>query len=102
MLSIGVLRFAEDPNLVNVGNTVKSSFKLVYNTKRYNNDGAVIKDPNFLDFECWDSGAEFIYNNCRKGDQIYVEASPKQESWEKDGQKRNKTVFRINTFKVFN
>lgn len=102
MICNGVLRFAQDPDLVKVGNTVKSNFKLVYNTKRYDSEGNCIKDPNFLDFECWDSGAEFIYNNCRKGDQIYVESSPKQENWEKDGQKRSKIVFRINSFKVFN
>jgi single-stranded DNA-binding protein len=101
MISVGVLRFVDDPFLTKVGNTYKSSFKLVYNTKRYSNN-ELIKEPNYLDFECWDSGAKFIVENCVAGDQIYVESTPKQETWEKDGQKRSKIVFRIDKFKIFN
>lgn len=103
MKCYGVMRFIHDPDtLISVGDTVKNAFKLSYNYKRYDNDGHCIKEPQILDFECWDSAAKFIAKNCFIGDKIYVEATPKQEVWEKDGQHRSKIVFRIDNFKVFN
>ena len=89
----GIFTFAEDPTIISVGNTVKSELKLYFTKKRYDNDNNVIIDKVYLNFECWDSAAEFIVNNCVFGDKIYIEASPKNEF--------NNVVFRINTFKVF-
>lgn len=102
MKSYGVLWFVSDPELTKVGDTVKSSFKLMYKNKRYNNEGVLVKEVNYLDFEVWDSAAEFVVKNCIKGDSIYVEATPKQESWEVNGETRSKIVFRIDSFRVFN
>ena len=93
MKCYGVLKFAENPKLISAGNTVKSEFTLFYTNKRFDNDNNSVIDKIYLDFECWDSGAEFIVNNCIAGDKIYVEASPKGVG--------SNTIFRINTFKVF-
>lgn len=101
MKTYGILKFVHDPELIDVGNTVKTNFKLFYNHKRYDNFNNLIKEPHTFDFECWDSAAEFICNNCRKGDEIYIEAIAKQETWTKDGQVRSKTVFRIEKFNIF-
>lgn len=93
MKSYGILKFAHDPILNKVGNTVRTEFQLYYTNKRLTNDNNVVVDKIFLDFECWDSAAEYIVNNCLTGDSIYVEATPKQD--------QNGTIFRIDTFKVF-
>lgn len=93
MKCYGIFKFVHDPILISVGQTVKSVFQLSFTNKRFDNDNNVIVDKTFLDFECWDSAAEFVVNNCIQGDKIYVEASPKNVG---DG-----IIFRINTFKVF-
>ena len=93
MKCYGVFTFAHDPLLFNVGNTVRSVFQLYFTNKRFDNDNNTIIDKIYLDFECWDSAAEFIVNNCLEGDKIYIEAAPKNDV---DG-----VIFRINTFKVF-
>lgn len=47
----------------------------------------------FFDMVAWRSTAEFVSQNFGKGDVIAVTGSATVESWEKDGQKRSKTVF---------
>lgn len=93
--------FVKDPILQEVGGTVKTSFTLVYNEKFTKANGERVSVPHYLDFEAWDSAARHIVENCRKGDKIWVEAHPKQERWEKDGQKRQRIVFRIDRFDIF-
>jgi hypothetical protein len=88
MKCYGIFKFAEDPYLINAGNTVKSVFELYYTIKKPDNN----IEKTYLPFECWDSAAEYICNNCKAGDSIYVEASPKTT---------NEIIFRINSFKVF-
>jgi len=90
MKCYGIFKFAERPRLKSYGNTVKSEFDLYYTSKRADNN----IDKIYLPFECWDSAAEYIVNNCIEGDSIYIESSPKVAGHE--------IIFRINTFKVFN
>lgn len=93
MKCYGIFKFSQDPKLIKVGNTVKSEFELYYTSKRFDIDNNPIIDKVYLSFECWDSAAEFIVNNCLAGDEIFIEASPKKNI--------NHVVFRINSFRVF-
>lgn len=57
------------------------------------------KEVSFLEMEAWDTGAETIAKYLVKGDPIIVHCSIKQEEWEdKDGKKRSKLKFRVNSF----
>ena len=101
MLLVGTARFVKDPELTKVGDTVKSSFSLVHNEYYKNSDGEKVNKAHYFDFEVWDSAAEYICKHCKKGDKIFFEATPKQEKWEKDGQTKQRVLFRINKFDVF-
>lgn len=102
MLLVGTGRFVKAPELVTVGNTVKAVFTLVYN-EVYNNKttGERIAQPHYFDFEAWDSAAKFLSENCQQGDKMAFQAIPRQEKWEKDGQKRQRTIFRVTKFETF-
>lgn len=86
---------ATDIKKVDLEGTCKVYFKVVWNESRKGTT-----TPHFLDFEAWDSGAKYLFENVKKGDEIYIEAIPKQEKWEKDGVKRERTYFRINQFRT--
>ena len=71
----------------------KSKITLAVNDKRGGRE-----QTSFLDMELWDSSAEVLQKYAKKGDPLLVEASIRQENWEKDGQKRSKLTFRVNRF----
>ena len=56
-----------------------------------------------MDFEAWDTGATTIDRYCKKGDELAVLATARQDKWtDKEGNKRSKIKFRVNRFKLFN
>lgn len=101
MITSGIARIAQDPKIVTVGNTQKVELVLVTTEKRKGREKNNVTDSHFLNFEAWDAAAKFIYDVALKGDTIYVEATPRQEKWEKDGKKMSRQYFRINNFKIF-
>lgn len=101
MITTGIGRIAQEPRVVQVGNTEKVELVIATKEKRRDRDGNNINDTYFLNFEAWDAAAGFIMDVARKGDMIFVEASPRQERWEKDGKKKSRQYFRITNFKVF-
>jgi single-strand DNA-binding protein len=94
---VGMGRFAQDPELVSVGNTKKASFSLAMDEFRKVN-GERKKVTNFFDFEAWDTAAELICQYKVKGDLLLFKATPRKDTWEKDGQKKSKVYFRIDEF----
>lgn len=103
----GVGRLVADPELRQVPTgdkeTAVTSFRMAFNEYRKVGDETK-RNAHFFDFVAWDTGAKTICERSKKGDQLYVECTPRQETWEdKDtGQKRSKVVFRVNRFQVFN
>lgn len=51
----------------------------------YDDDGA-----SFFDVTVWGTLAENVVESCTKGSRVVVTGTLKQETWEKDGQKRSK------------
>jgi single-strand DNA-binding protein len=91
-------RLVREPELKYVGETAVCNFSIAVNRK-YKSQGEMKEEVNFLDMVAWDKGAESITNFFKKGDPIIVYSSAKQESWtDKDGQKRNKIIFRVEKF----
>lgn len=91
-------RLVREPELRNVSDTAVCNFSIAVNRK-YKSQGETKEEVNFLEMVAWDKGAESIANFFKKGDPIIVYSSAKQESWtDKEGQKRNKIVFRVEKF----
>ncbi len=42
--------------------------------------------------KCWGSQAEFVRDNIRKGDTVFIKGSIDVEQWEKDGQKHSRVL----------
>lgn len=99
MKMIGVGRFCRDPELKYVKDTCVCEFSLAINEYRKVKDGEKKKISSFLDFQIWDKAAELICQYCRKGDEILIEATPRQDKWQdKDGNNRSKIIFRVDNF----
>lgn len=93
-------RLTRDPELKHVGNTSLTEFGIAVSRKFKTTQGETKEEVNFLDMVAWDRGAETISEYFKKGDQILVHASAKQDSWkDKDtGANRSKIVFRVDRF----
>lgn len=93
-------KIATELKLADVANTKVLNFLLAV-TRRFKSKttNKMVKEVAFIDMEAWSSGAEKIYNDFRKGDPIWIEASVKTDRWEDaDGNKRKKTKFRVDHF----
>jgi len=77
-------------DMINVGDTQK--IEILSKTLDKNNEQTLV-------LEAWDTAAQFISNNMREEVILYVEGLLRNESWEKDGVKRNKICLRITSFK---
>jgi single-stranded DNA-binding protein len=93
----GIGRFAQDPELIHVGNAKKAVFSLAVDEFRKVN-GERKKVTQFFDFEAWDTAAELICQYKVKGDQLYFQAIARKDTWEKDGVKKSKVFFRLTEF----
>lgn len=99
MILSGIARFASDPELIPTKNSQVCKFRLVFNESVKSSNGERKDIASFLSFEAWDKGGELINKYFRKGDPVYVKsASPRQDTWEKDGQKFSAIYFRLNQF----
>ncbi|MCM2371545.1 single-stranded DNA-binding protein [Aporhodopirellula aestuarii] len=67
-----------------------SEFGLAVNDKRKNNEGQWVDDVNFFDITLFGRTAEVASEYLSKGSPIFIEGRLKQDTWEKDGQKRSK------------
>lgn len=77
--------------------------RLAFNENRYNQDTKSWDTTATLwvDGEVWEQQAERLAEQANQGDEIHVVGQLKTDSWEKDGEKKSKTVLRIRRFKVF-
>ena len=94
--------FVRDPELKNVGaeQVAVVNFTIAVNRKFTNKDKEKKNEPTYIDCEIWDSGAETIARNCKKGDFLIVYASAKNETWKDktSGENRSKMKFRVDRF----
>lgn len=51
-----------------------------------------VDEPCFIDVTFFGRTAEVLGEYCKKGSSVLIEGKLKQESWEKDGQRRSKHV----------
>jgi single-strand DNA-binding protein len=72
--------------------TAVANASLAVNEKYKDKSGNAIEDVTFVDLTLWGRTAEVAGEYLSKGSPVLVEGRLKQESWEKDGQKRSKIV----------
>ena len=93
-------RFVKDPTIVTTSdNKSVLNFTLAVTRKfKKAGTGELGKQVYFLDFEAWDTGAQTIARDFRKGDPIIVHASARSNTYEKDDRKITRVVFRVEEF----
>jgi single-strand DNA-binding protein len=70
--------------------TAVNDFSIAVNEKRKSQSGEWLEDVSFFDITAFGKTAEIISQYLGKGSPVLVEGRLKQETWEKDGQKRSK------------
>lgn len=99
----GLCRLVADPELKEIGETCVATFRVVINEYRKSktDQGEFINTPHFFECKLWDTGARRLVEKAKKGDQVIINAEPRQENWtDKEGNNRSKVVFRVSEFQV--
>lgn len=100
-------RLTRDPESRTFASGAKvTQFGLAVNEKRKDAQTGLWEDfPLFLDCKAWNRGkyllADYIEERQRKGQEVFIEGKLEKESWEKDGQKRERLVVVVETCKQF-
>lgn len=93
-----------DPELNNIKidenkTTSVVNFRLAIPRRFRKGNGEVGKQITYLDFEAWDSGAEVIARNYKRGDAIIVRCCAKNDIFpDENGKKVSKVKFRVEEF----
>jgi len=90
-------RLVADPKLQETNGTNMVEFCLAINDYRTTKDGSKNKRVTYLEFEAWDTGAETIFNFGKKGNEMAVTTSARN-----NGRGNQSVRFRVNKFKIFN
>ncbi len=96
----GEVHVAQDPIVKVVGNTKVATINGM--TVETHGTGEAKKDVfSYFKFEVWDKAAEYVEANLKKGDKFIIhEATPRQNRWEKDGEKFSEVIFRVRSFRI--
>ncbi len=91
-----------DPELRTVGEKGVSvcTVNLAFNRSYKNREDKWETEPCFLRAQVWGSRAERMAELVKKGQPIYVSGYMKQDSWEKDGQKRTSYSLNLRDFQL--
>ena len=92
VLVIGNL--GKDPEVRMAGEAKVASFSVAV-TERYNDrNGQRQEKTEWVNVELWARLAEIAEQYLKKGSPVYVEGKLETQSWDKDGEKRYKTIVR--------
>lgn len=82
------------------GGSCVGRFSLAVNRNKRSADGQWEEETGFFDVVLWGKQAESLSTYLRKGKQIAVEGSLRQDRWEQDGQKRSRVEIAANTVQL--
>lgn len=87
-----------DPELRNLqGGSAVVNFGIAVN-REWTKDGNKQSETCFVDVAAFGKQAEVLEKYVKKGDPIFIAGRLKQDSWEKDGQKRTKLSVIVENF----
>ena len=84
----------KDPEVKSVNSSKVAKFSLA--VSRFYKD---TKETSFFDMEAWGSTAEFVEKHLKKGSSVSIQGEARQDTWEKDGEKRSRVIFRVDDVK---
>ena len=87
-------RFIENPVAEDAYDTKVCNFMVNVEEYRKDKEGFTKKRNNLLEFEAWDSAAQAIAKQGKRGDYIVIECIARNYN--------NNVVFRVTSFKIFN
>ena len=88
-------RLTRDPETPRVGETTLVKFSLANNRRYRDSKGEWQDQVLFMDCEVWGNKGEALLRDGRKGGEVVVEGSLKQDTWEgKDGRRNSRIVLR--------
>ena len=88
-------RLTRDPETTRVGETTLVKFSLANNRRYRDSKGEWQDQVLFMDCEAWGAKGEAIMRDGRKGGEVVIEGSLKQDTWEgKDGRRNSRIVLR--------
>lgn len=98
----GVGTATADPELRNVGqnNTAVCTVNLAFNRSYKDKENQWQKEPCFVRAQVWGARAERMAELVKKGQPLYVCGYMKQDTWEKDGQKRVSYSMELRDFQL--
>ena len=80
------------------GSVPALNFGIAVNRKWKGSDGEAKEEVSFIDLSAFGKTAELISQYFVKGQAIFVEGRLKQDSWEKDGEKKTRLKVVVETF----
>ena len=83
-----------DVEIKEVGSTKVASFSVAVTEKFKNRDGQQQEKTEWVNVELWARLAEIAEQYLKKGSSVYVEGKLETQTWEKDGEKKYKTLVR--------
>lgn len=94
------VRLTRDPEVKYVaGGMAVCNASVAYNERYTGRDGKQVDRVHFYDLTFWKTRAEYLCKYGHKGAMITANCTPIIETWTtQTGDKRTKTMFRVNTF----
>ena len=88
-----------DPKLKTLSNgTDVCEFSIANNKRWKDNAGNVQEKVSFIDFRAWANTGKTIAKYFAKGSKILIEGKLEQDTWEKDGEKKQRLVVVVDSF----
>lgn len=91
-------RVGKDPETREVGNSKVTKFTVAHSEK-YKKNGETVENTTWVTVEAWEKTADVLAQYVKKGDQIYIEGTPKAEAWmDKEGAAKGGLVVKVREF----
>ena len=78
----------------------KASFSVATSESWKDKDGNRKQQTEWFNCIAWNKLGEIVEKYCKKGQQVFIECRKRERSYDKDGQTRYVTEFRVDTFKI--
>lgn len=96
---IVVGRVGKDPETKEVNGKQLCTFSVAVSEKYKNRQGEAVENTTWIKVEAWDKTAEVLAKFVKKGNEIYLEGTPKVEAYtDKQGASQAALVLRVREF----
>lgn len=89
-------RLGQDPEKKDVNGTPVSTFSVAV-SESYGAGDEKKEHTEWMAMEAWGKLADLCSQYLKKGSHVYIEAKPRTSTWEDNGQKKSRVVYRVQT-----